>query len=86
MWTRFLVLHHIWLSLSKILTRFGTVGTILRRLERRLHWSPFPGIHVCPVETCGDFVPVGPFHHFHDLGYLWRLSESFLDFEKVSHP
>ena len=86
LWTRFLVLHHIWLSLGKILTRFGTVGTILHRLERRLHRSPFPGIRVCPVETCGGFVPVGSFHHFHDLGYLWRLSESFLDFEKVSHP
>ena len=66
--------------------RFDIVGTILHRLERRLHRSLFPGIRVHPVETCGDFVPVELYHHLHNLGHLWRLSESFLGFEKVNHP
>ena len=86
LWTRFLVLHHTWLSPGKIVTRFGIVGAIPHRLERRLHRSPFPGIRVRPVEACGNFVPVGPFHHFHNLGHLWRLSESSLGFVKVNHP
>ena len=67
------------------MTRFGTVGTIPHQLERRLHRSPFPGTRVRAVETCGDFVSVGPFHHFHNLDHLWRLSESSLGFEKVNH-
>ena len=86
LWARFLVLHRIWPSLGRTVTRFGTVSTILHQPERRLHRSPFPGIRVRPVETCGDFVPMGLFHHFHNLGHLWRLSEGSLGFDKVNHP
>lgn len=35
---------------------------------------------------CVDFVQAEPFHYFNNLGHLSRLSESFLDFEKVLHP